>query len=121
MKAICAPNPLPFRASYQYSRFDESHLRPTGELIRVKAEAYEYRIYELEVDFMMQLAETPESQAAWDKYQKVKANYVRDYPGRPLNPKPRPSEQPAAPYGPPMWPEAKKPRKPYTRKDKAAA
>jgi hypothetical protein len=88
-------------------------------LIRVKPEAFEYRIYELEIDYMMQLADSPESKAAWESLEKVRANYFRAYPDRPLNPKPRPSETPSNANGAPMWPTAK-PRKPYTRKVKAA-
>lgn len=108
---------------------DEPHLRPVRELIRVKAEAYEYRIYELEIAYMMQEPDTPESQAAWDSAERVKANYHRDYPDRPLNPKPRPDAVPsgwAASKGPIGSGEAaslrdKKPRKPYTRREKPAA
>lgn len=89
-------------------------------LVRVKPEAYEYRIYELELDYMFQLADTPESKAAYESLSRVKFNYLQDYPGRPLAPKPRPSEIPA-PWTPPVmeWP-ARKERKPYTRKIKAA-
>ncbi|NVO33480.1 hypothetical protein [Hymenobacter lapidiphilus] len=86
-----------------------------GPKIRVKAEAYEHRIYELEVAFMMELDGTPESAAAKERMERVTASYYRYYPGRPLNPKPKPSQQPnvaSASFGPP----AKKPRKPYTKR-----
>jgi len=98
----------------------EPHLRPLEQLVRVKAEAYEYRIYDLELAYMMQLAGTPESAAAKAIMEKVTASYHRDYPSRPLNPRPRPSEQPtpSVPFGPAA--AEKKPRKPYTRKAKAA-
>lgn len=86
--------------------------------IRVKAEAYEYRIYELEVAYMMQLEGTPESEAARASMEKVTAYYHRDYPGRPLNPKPRPNE--AYSYKAKEIHAEKKPRKPYTRKIKPA-
>jgi hypothetical protein len=88
-------------------------------LIRVKPEAYEYRIYELELDYMLTLADTPESKEKYELVERVTANYHRAYPGRPLNPKPRPVEGEvfaSAPY----FGSAPKQRKPYTRKPKAA-
>ena len=90
-------------------------------LVRVKAEAFEYRIYEMEMDYMMTLANTPESQAKYEAVERVKANYCCAYPDRPLNPKPRPVEGAVPSYSPPpqFGPPAK-PRKPYTRRAKAA-
>lgn len=99
----------------------EAHLRPVEELVRVKAEAYEHRIYELEYAYMMSQPDTEESKSLWASCQQVKANYMRDYPDRPLNPKPRPLEVPAShtPFAPAG--AIKKPRKPYTRREKPAA
>jgi hypothetical protein len=92
----------------------EPEPEPLQLKMRVKAEAYEYRIYELEVAYMMQLEGTPESEAARGMMERVTANYHRDYPSRPLNPKPRPSE--AHSYKAKEIVAEKKPRKPYTRK-----
>ncbi|RPD50031.1 hypothetical protein DNI29_04335 [Hymenobacter sediminis] len=88
--------------------------------LRVKAEAYEYRIYELEIAYMMQDADTAESEAARTMMERVTANYHRDYPGRPLNPKPRPDAAPTgwATVRGPGDGQSKKARKPYTRKVK---
>lgn len=88
-------------------------------LIRVKAEAFEYRIYELEIDYMMQLADSAESKAAWESLEKVRANYFRAYPDRALNPKPRPNDNPSAHVFQPMGPPRKE-RKPYTKRAKVA-
>jgi hypothetical protein len=89
----CTPKPAGLQVIA--SRRKPSEPLPEGVLVRVKAEAYEYRIYELEMAYLMQLAGTNASQIAWDACERVKASYHRDYPERPLNPKPRPSENPA--------------------------
>lgn len=89
-------------------------------LVRVKAEAYEHRVYELELAYMFAPAGSPEGAAAWEACEKVKVNYARDYPGRPMRPHAaQPTEAP--PIAASSWPVAKKPRKPYTRREKPAA
>ena len=91
-------------------------------LTKVTAEGYEYRICELEIAYMMELAGTPESAAAKERMERVTARYHRDYPDRPLNPKRRPGATPAS-EGSPHWPYTaeKKVRKPYTKRVKPAA
>lgn len=99
---------------------DRTEPEPLTLRLRVKAEAYDYRIYEMEMAYMMQLAGTPGSDEAKAQMERVTANYHRDYPDRPLQPKRDPRLP--APEGSPYWPYTaeKKSRKPYTRKAKAA-
>jgi hypothetical protein len=100
---------------------EEAPPAPLTLKMRVKAEAYEYRIYDLELAFMMELPDTVASSKARERMERVTAYYHRDYPDRPLRPRRDPRRP--LPESSPYWPytaREKNPRKPYTKRAKVA-
>lgn len=119
--SYCATKPAGLQVIVRRPQPELPQEPPLTLRIRGKAEAYEYRIYELEMAYMMQLAGTPESKAAWGLCERVKANYHRAYPGRPLHPKPRPSDSPAAHVATWMGPPRKERKTPRPKPVPVAA
>lgn len=109
---VADPSEQPLEAALVAEQPDASTLR-----MRMRPEAYERRVYELEMEYMLAPAGSAEGKAAWDICERVKANYARAYPDRPLRPHPAKESAPAVStvaFGPP------KQKRAYTKRAKSA-